>query len=183
MATRTFDLTTHVPAAPEAVATFLTALDRHQGLHPYLVGATVVEEGVDSDGPWQLWSVTERPPVGPFRYTIKFVARLTRISATSWRTETTTWPGIQLSTETTVAPSAEASSATTDEATVAPSAEASDTTVHGATPVAPSAEASGSTVHEVTTVSAPGLLIGYVARHAEAAHARVFRLLPEQFAG
>lgn len=42
----------------------------------------------------------------------------------------------------------------------------------------------GQTVlHETTTVSAPRLLLGYMASQAEEAHARTFSLLPTELAG
>jgi hypothetical protein len=96
MATRTFELATQVSAAPEAVLDFLISLDRHRGLHPYLDSATVVGEGVGSDGPWRTWRVVERPRLGPIRYTIRFDARVTRTGTMSFRTDTGVGPGVVL---------------------------------------------------------------------------------------
>lgn len=103
MATRTFDLATQVSAPPEVVLDFLISLDRHRGLHPYLDSATVVDEGSGNDGPWRTWRVVERPRLGPIRYTIRFVARVTRTSATSFRTDTAVGPGVLLTVAMTVA--------------------------------------------------------------------------------
>ena len=147
MATRTFELATRVPAPPGTVLDFLVSLDRHRGLHPYLVSATIVDEGAGGDGPWRAWRVVERPRLGPIRYPIRFSARVTRTSATSYRTDTSTGPGVRLTVTMTVAP-----------------------------------EGRGTLVRESTTVTAPRPLIGYVTRHARAAHARVFRLLPDEVA-
>ncbi|MBW4033333.1 MAG: hypothetical protein HIU88_11845 [Acidobacteria bacterium] len=150
MASRTFELTTAVPVAPEAVIDFLEDLGRHRGLRPFLVSADVVARGHDAVGPWTQWRVTERPKLGPFRYRITFPARMHRTSATSMSGDVRAAPGCSLR--------------TTTEATAHP------------------APASASTVHEVTVVTAPRLLIGYMTRQAQLAHARTFSLLPRELA-
>ncbi|WP_127504197.1 SRPBCC family protein [Actinoplanes solisilvae] len=104
MATRTFELTTQVEAPPEVVLDFLTSFDRHRGLHPYLVSATVVDEGTGGEGPWRDWRVVERPRLGPIRYTIRFAARVTRTSDMSFRTDTGAGPGVLLAVAMTVTP-------------------------------------------------------------------------------
>jgi hypothetical protein len=119
VAIRTFELTTAVPRAPEAVIDFLEDLSRHRGLHPYLVSADVV-------------------------------ARMHRNSATSMSGDVRAAPGCSLRT----------------------------TTVATAQPE----PASASTVHEVTVVTAPWLVIGYMTRQAQLAHARTFSLLPRELA-
>lgn len=81
MAQRTFELATVAPVEPEAAIDFLTDLTRHRGLHPYLVDARITEHGDSDAGPWNQWRVHERPRLGPFRYSIRFGARLTRTSA------------------------------------------------------------------------------------------------------
>lgn len=83
VATRTFVLDTLVDATPEAAIDFLAQLDRHRGLHPYLQEAERVGRGTAPDGDWVEWRIVERPRLGPFRYTIRFPARVTRTSATS----------------------------------------------------------------------------------------------------
>jgi len=96
MATRSFELTTTVPVPPEAAIDFLVDLARHHGLHPYVVSADVVASGHDEDGSWQDWRVVERPRLGPFRYTIRFPARMTRTSPTSLRGDVTAARGCTL---------------------------------------------------------------------------------------
>ena len=150
MAIRTFELTTAVPRAPEAVIDFLEDLSRHRGLHPYLVSADVVARGDDAGAPWTQWRVTERPKLGPFRYRITFPARMHRTSAISMSGDVRAAPGCSLRT----------------------------TTVATAQPE----PASASTVHEVTVVTAPWLVIGYMTRQAQLAHARTFSLLPRELA-
>lgn len=100
MATRSFELTAAVPVAPEAAIDFLADLGRHHGLHPYLVTADVVAGGTDATGTWQDWRVVERPRLGPFRYRIRFPARMTRTSPTSMRGDVTAAPGCTLVTTT-----------------------------------------------------------------------------------
>lgn len=96
MATRSFELTTTVPVAPEAAVDFVVDLSRHHGLHPYLVSAHVVASGEDADGNWHDWRVVERPRLGPFRYTIRFPARMLRTSPTSMRGDVVAAPGCTL---------------------------------------------------------------------------------------
>src|SRR4051794_6758387 len=89
-----------VPVAPEAAVDFLGDLARHHGLHPYVVSADVLASGEDAAGSWQAWRVVERPRLGPFRYTIRFPARMTRTSPTSMRGDVTAMPGCTLVTTT-----------------------------------------------------------------------------------
>jgi hypothetical protein len=96
VATRTFQLTTIVPAAPTAVIDFMVDLTRHHGLHPFVVSATVVESGKDDGVAWQDWRVVERPRLGPLRYTIRFPARMERRSPTSMRGTVVAAPGCTL---------------------------------------------------------------------------------------
>jgi len=116
MATRSFELTTTVPVAPEAAIDFLVDLARHHGLHPYVVSAEVVAAGEDEAGTWQDWRVVERPRLGPLRYTIRFPARMTRTSPASMRGDVTAAPGCTL--VTTTRASGSAASATLHETTV-----------------------------------------------------------------
>ncbi len=85
-----------MPAAPEAVVDFLMDLDRHRGLHPFLVSAEVVAHGVGEAGPWWEWRVLERPRLGPVRYPIRFPARLVRTSPTSMESWVGAAPGCVL---------------------------------------------------------------------------------------
>jgi hypothetical protein len=101
VATRTFDLTTTVGVTPTATIDFLLDLNRHRGLHPYLQSATVVETGSDAAGPWSQWDVVERPRLGPFRYSIRFPARMQRTSSTSMLGTVRAAPGCYLTTVTT----------------------------------------------------------------------------------
>jgi hypothetical protein len=147
MASRTFDLTTTIPTEPAAVIEFLLDLNRHKGLHPYLLTAEVTEAGEDAAGPWSQWRVVERPRLGPFRYSITFPARMQRTSPTSMLGTVRAAPGCYLTTVTNAAP-----------------------------------DAAGTTLTETTTVTAPLLLVGYMASQAHIAHARTYRLLPGEFA-
>ena len=74
MGERTFTLVTDVPAAPDLALDFLADLARHRGMHPFLVSARVVDAGPG----WQERQVQERPTLGPFRYPVRFRARLAR---------------------------------------------------------------------------------------------------------
>jgi hypothetical protein len=94
---RVFDLSTAVPVAPAAVLDFLLDLNRHHGLHPFLVRAEVVDEGTSAEGEWRQWRVLERPRLGPLRYPISFGARLTRTSETSFRSDVRAAPGCTIS--------------------------------------------------------------------------------------
>lgn len=87
MATTTFQLQARVDARPEAVIDFLSRLDRHHGLHPYVTRAEVVGAGAGQGATWERWRVTERPRVGPLRYTVRFTALVTRTGATTLRTD------------------------------------------------------------------------------------------------
>ncbi len=100
MATQTFELTTTIAAEPPAVIDFLLDLTRHRGLHPFFVSADVVETGIDDEGPWTQWRVHERPRLGPFRYSIRFPARMLRSSATSMVGTVQAAPGCSLVTTT-----------------------------------------------------------------------------------
>jgi hypothetical protein len=153
VATRSFDLTTTVPVAPETAIDFLVDLARHHGLHPYVVSAEVVARGDGADGTWHDWRVVERPRAGPFRYTIRFPARMTRTSPTSMRGDVTAAPGCTLITTTQASGSAA------------------------------SAAQQETTLHETTVVTAPLPLVGYMTRQARLAHARTFSLLPTELAG
>lgn len=96
VAERRFDLTATVPAAPETVIDFLMDLERHRGLHPFLVSAEVVDRGTDERGAWSQWRVLERPRLGPLRYPIRFPARLVRTSATTMESVVRALPGCSL---------------------------------------------------------------------------------------
>jgi environmental stress-induced protein Ves len=101
MATRTFDLSTHVDIEPAAAIDFLVDLTRHRGIHPFVISADIVAEGRDADGSWQDWRVVERPRLGPIRYTIRFPARMRRTSPTSMVGTVQAAPGCSLITTTT----------------------------------------------------------------------------------
>ena len=103
VAERGFDLRATLPAAPAAVLDFLMDLDRHRGLHPFLVSAEVVDQGVGEAGPWWEWRVLERPRLGPVRYPIRFPARLVRTSPTSMESWVRAAPGCVLRSVTSVA--------------------------------------------------------------------------------
>jgi hypothetical protein len=80
MASRTFDVSAVVPVSPEDAIAFLLRLDCHRGLHAYVQTAERVAEGTDAAGDWADWRVAETPRLGPFRYTLRFRARMTRTS-------------------------------------------------------------------------------------------------------
>ena len=83
MGRREFEVRATLLVSPDQAIDFLMDLARHRGLHPFLQSAQVVATGSSSDGPWWDWRVVERPPLGPFRFTLRFPARMTRTSATS----------------------------------------------------------------------------------------------------
>lgn len=96
MATRTFDVEATVGVPPAEVIDFLTQLDRHHGLHPYIQGAERTAHGSDDEGPWVEWEVVDRPKLGPFPYTIRFPSRVTRISLSSYVSRVKAAPGCTL---------------------------------------------------------------------------------------
>jgi hypothetical protein len=100
MPTRTFELTATVPVEPATAIDFLLELTRHRGLHPFFLEATVTARGTDDAGPWTDWRVAERPHLGPFRYTIRFPARMQRTSPTSMVGTVRAAPGCSLLTTT-----------------------------------------------------------------------------------
>lgn len=100
MPSRSFALTATVAAPPERVIDFLMRLDGHRGIHPYLQSAVVVSEGTGDEGPWWDWQVTERPAAGPLRYTIRFPARMSRLTPTAMRGHVRAAPGCRLDTVT-----------------------------------------------------------------------------------
>ena len=145
MAQRSFHLYAVVPVDPGSAIDFLTDLARHRGLHPYLEDAVIIEEGDSDAGHWQQWRIHERPRLGPFRYSLRFGARLTRTSPTSYTSSVLAAPGCTI--------------------------EAVTHARLGDTP-------GTALVDERSVVTAPAPLLSYMARHAEVAHARTFRLLP-----
>lgn len=99
--TRTFDVETAVSVAPRAVIDFLLRLDQHRGLHAYVQRAEPAASGVTEEGAWTDWRVSETPRFGPFRYTLRFRARMTRTSTTSLTGRVRPAPGCLLTTHTT----------------------------------------------------------------------------------
>lgn len=145
MAQRSFHLYAVVPVDPEVAIDFLADLARHRGLHPYLEEAVVTAEGDSEAGHWQQWRIRERPAFGPFRYTLRFGARLTRTSPTSYTSSVLAAPGC---------------------------------TIEGVAHARLGDTPGTTLVDEWSVVTAPAPLLSYMARHAELAHARTFRLLP-----
>jgi hypothetical protein len=145
MAQRSFHLYAVVPVEPEAAIHFLADLARHRGLHAYLEEAVITDEGDSATGHWQQWRIRERPAIGPFHYTLRFGARLTRTSPTSFTSSVHAAPGC---------------------------------TIEAVTQARPGDTPGTSEVDERSLVTAPALLVSYMARHAELAHARTYRLLP-----
>ena len=86
-----------------SVIDFMVDLSRHHGLHPYVVSADVVGSGEDARGSWQDWRLVERPRLGPLRYTIRFPARMVRLSPVSMLGDVRAAPGCLLRTETSAA--------------------------------------------------------------------------------
>lgn len=107
MAQRDFEVAAQVGVSPEVVIDFLTDLANHHGLHPYLVEAVVHAEGESPTGPYRLWRVLERPRLGPVRYPIRFGAKLTRTSPTSFASHVRAAPGCTIDAVTTATPGAE----------------------------------------------------------------------------
>ena len=85
-----------MPASPGRSIDFLMDLGRHRGLHPFLVSAEVVSQGSGPDGPWWEWRVHERPPLGPWRYSIRFPAHLVRTGPAAMRALVRAAPGCRL---------------------------------------------------------------------------------------
>jgi len=77
MSQEKFELSTFVDADVETVFNFLSDLNNHRHLHPYFVKAELVDSGRDSDGNrTRDFMITERPRLGPFRYTITFPTKM-----------------------------------------------------------------------------------------------------------
>ncbi|MCV2393696.1 hypothetical protein OEB99_05185 [Actinotalea sp. M2MS4P-6] len=148
LGSRSFELVTRVPGTPEAAVDFLADLAAHRGLHAYLESAEVVGRGSSDEGQWVDWRVAERPRLGPFRYRIRFPARMIRTSPTTLVGRVVAAPGCTLETSTTAT---EAGSS--DGGASAPS---------------------GVELREVCVVSAPWPLVGYMTRHARIAHERTY---------
>lgn len=103
MPLRSFRLSATVDATPERAIDFLMRLDGHRGMHPYLHSAEIVATGSDADVPWWDWAIVEKPVLGPFRYTIRFPARMTRLGPAAMRGRVRAAPGCHLETTTTAA--------------------------------------------------------------------------------
>ncbi len=104
MAQHEFRVSCQVAGPPAAVIDFLTDLANHHGLHPYLVEATAIADGDSPSGPFRQWRVLERPRLGPLRYPIRFGARLTRTSPTSFVSSVRAAPGCTIEAITTAEP-------------------------------------------------------------------------------
>ena len=116
MPSRSFALTTTTTVPPTAVVDFLADLTRHRGLHPFLVSATVVDRS--TDGARQDWQVVERPRLGPWRYTLRFPARLVRDGVSDLHSEVRAAPGCHLATDTAAAPDPDGRTRVTERCTV-----------------------------------------------------------------
>ena len=78
MAKTHFELSTVIDVDIETAYQFLSDLNNHRHLHPFFVKADVVASGVDEAGnQFKDFMITERPRLGPFRYTINFPTRMT----------------------------------------------------------------------------------------------------------
>jgi hypothetical protein len=73
-----FELSTLVSTDVETTFHFLADLNNQRHLHPYFVQADEISSGKDSAGNLiKEFVITERPRLGPFRYTIKFPTTMT----------------------------------------------------------------------------------------------------------
>jgi hypothetical protein len=104
VAEREFEVSVVVPVAPEVVIDFLTDLAKHRGLHPFLVEAAIVSEVDSPEGPCRQWLVRERLHVGPLSYRLRFIAGLTRTSATSFTSHVQAAPGCTIDSVTSAGP-------------------------------------------------------------------------------
>jgi hypothetical protein len=93
---RTFHVSTTVSVSPGRAIDFLMDLGSHRGLHPFLVSAEIVSEGSGPDGPWWDWKVHERPPLGPWHYSVRFPAYLVRTGPAAMRSRVRAAPGCRL---------------------------------------------------------------------------------------
>jgi hypothetical protein len=77
MSGRKFELSTFVNVDVEAAFQFLSDLNNHRHLHPFFIQAEQVSSGEDIEGNCFIdFIMTERPQLGPFRYTITFPTRM-----------------------------------------------------------------------------------------------------------
>ena len=77
MAEKHFELSTFVQVDHQTAFEFLSDLNNHRHMHPFFVKAELVSSGVDDAGnKFQDFMITERPQLGPFRYTIHFPTRM-----------------------------------------------------------------------------------------------------------
>lgn len=77
MPRESFELSTYVDVNVDTAFQFLSDLNNHRHLHPYFVKADEGASGVDSEGKRFVdFMITERPQLGPFRYTITFPTKM-----------------------------------------------------------------------------------------------------------
>jgi len=77
MPSKSFELSTFVDVNVETAFRFLSDLNNHRHLHPYFEKAEQVASGTDSEGNRFIdFMITERPRLGPFRYTINFPTKM-----------------------------------------------------------------------------------------------------------
>ena len=77
MSQASFELSAVVNADVETAFQFLSDLNNHRHLHPYFEKAEQIATDIDADGQRFIdFMITERPRLGPFRYTIRFPTRM-----------------------------------------------------------------------------------------------------------
>lgn len=73
-----FELSTFVAVPPDTAFAFLSDLHNHKNLHGLLVGVEVLAEGYDVAGkPYKDYLLTDRMPLGPWSYLLRYKARVT----------------------------------------------------------------------------------------------------------
>lgn len=83
-----FELSTFVNIDIDIAFRFLCDMNNHKHLHPYFVRAEQVSSQMDALGnPIYEFMITERPRLGPFRYTIKFPTTMTFTAPHQFKSE------------------------------------------------------------------------------------------------
>ena len=83
-----FELSTYVAVDVDTAFQFLSDLNNHGHLHPFFVKAELIASSKDANGnEVKDFIITERPHLGPFRYTINFPTRMTFTSQHEFRSD------------------------------------------------------------------------------------------------
>ncbi|QNI05105.1 SRPBCC family protein [Mycobacterium kubicae] len=89
-------LTEDVPAPPADVRAFYVDLENLKTFHPLIAAVQVLSRTRTTDGYQQSYRVTDRIPLGPWRFRISYRARLEVPTAGDVKTQAAQSPGVRL---------------------------------------------------------------------------------------